>query len=123
MSKRLQVTLYGIAAYLTVFGILFMFLPRIAEKVLSNSLPDAALNMLYGQLSLTFAYTAFLAARGGDVASKLSHVILVLTTGHVVVFGYQLMTGMLNFAQAGPPLIINTIFTVLLLLFRKDIKA
>ncbi len=123
MSKRLQVTLYGIAAYLTVFGILFMFLPRIAEKVLSNSLPDAALNMLYGQLTLTFAYVAFLTARGGDGSSKLAGVLLALTAGHILVLGYQLMTGMLNFAQAGPPLIINTIFTVLLLLFRKDIKA
>ncbi|MFZ1241824.1 MAG: hypothetical protein WAV79_16730 [Anaerolineae bacterium] len=120
MNKKLQITLYVVAAYLTVFGILFLFLPSVAEKVLSNKLPDAALNMLYGQLSLTFAYVAFLAARGGDGASKLSRVILALTMGHVVVFGYQLMTGMLNFAQAGPPLIVNAIFTVLLFLFRKD---
>jgi hypothetical protein len=118
----LQVTLYVIAAYLTVFGILFMFLPSIAEKVLSNSLPDAALNMLYGQLTLTFAYVAFLAARDGDGSSKLSGVLLALTAGHILVFGYQLMTGMLNFAQGGPPLIINAIFTVSLLLFRKDIS-
>ena len=121
MSKRLQTTLYVIASYLTVFGILFLFLPSVAEKVLSTSLPDAALNMLYGQLSLTFAYTAFLAARGGEGAGKLSRVLLTLTAGHVVVFGYQLLTGMLNFAQASPPLIVNAIFTVLLFLFRKDI--
>jgi len=123
MSKRLQATLYVIAAYLTVFGILFIFLPSVAEKVLSNTLPDKALNMLYGQLSLTFAYVAFLAARGGDGLGKLSRVILALTTGHVFVFAYQLGTGMLNFAQAGPPLIINAVFTVLLFLFRKDITA
>jgi hypothetical protein len=123
MSKRLQITLYVVTAYLTVFGILFIFLPRVAEIVLATSLPDAALNMLYGQLTLTFAYVAFLAARGDDGLSKLSRVILALTTGHVVVFVYQLATGMLNFAQAGPPLIINAIFTVLLFLFRKDITA
>ena len=123
MSKRLQVTLYVIAAYLTVFGVLFLFLPSVAEKVMSTSLPDAALNMLYGQLTLTFAYVAFLAARGGDSLGKLSRVLLALTVGHVVVFGYQLGTGMLNFAQAGPPLIVNTIFTVLLFVFRKDITA
>lgn len=120
MNKKLQVTLYIITAYLTVFGILFVFLPSVAEKVLSNKLPDAALNMLYGQLSLTFAYVAFLASRGGDGAGKLSRVILALTVGHVLVFGYQLLTGVLNFAQAGPPLTINAIFTVLLFLFRKD---
>lgn len=123
MSKKLQITLYVVAAYLTVFGILFLFLPSIAEKVLSTTLPDAALNMLYGQLTLTFAFIAFLAAAGGDGLRKLSLIILVLTAGHVVIFGYQLGTGVLNFAQAGPPLIINAIFTVLLFLFRKDITS
>jgi hypothetical protein len=123
MNKKLQITLYVIAVYLTVFGVLFLFLPRVAEMVMSTNLPDAALNMLYGQLTLTFAYTAFLAARGGDGAGKLSRVILALTVGHVVIFGYQLATGMLNFAQAGSPLIINAIFTALLFFFRKDIKG
>ncbi|MCK6566349.1 MAG: hypothetical protein DCC59_17595 [Chloroflexi bacterium] len=123
MNKNLQITLYVVAAYLTVFGVLFLFAPVIAEKVLNNALPDKALNMLYGQLSLTFAYTAFLAARGGDGLAKLSRVILALTTGHVVVFGFQLATGVLNFSQAGPPLIINAIFTVLLFLFRKDVQG
>lgn len=123
MSKKLQITLYVVAAYLTVFGTLFLFLPSVAEKVLSTTLPDAALNMLYGQLTLTFAFIAFLAAAGGDGLRKLSLIILVLTAGHVVIFGYQLGTGILNFAQAGPPLIINAIFTVLLFLFRKDITS
>lgn len=123
MSKKLQITLYVVAAYLTVFGILFLFLPSVAEKVLSTTLPDAALNMLYGQLTLTFAFIAFLAAAGGDGLRKLSLIILVLTAGHVVIFGYQLGTGILNFAQAGPPLIINAVFTVLLFLFRKDITS
>jgi hypothetical protein len=90
MSKRLQITLYVVTAYLTVFGILFIFLPRVAEIVLATSLPDAALNMLYGQLTLTFAYVAFLAARGDDGLSKLSRVILALTTGHVVVLSTNL---------------------------------
>lgn len=123
MNKRLQITLYVITTYLTVFGILFLFLPSVAEKVLNNALPDKALNMLYGQLTLTFAYVAFLAARSRDGLGKLSHVILVLTMGHMVVFGYQLAAGVLNFSQAGPPLIVNAIFTVLLFLFRKDITA
>lgn len=120
MNKKLQITLYVIALYLVVFGILFLFLPGVAEKVLSTKLPDAALNMLYGQLTLTFAYVAFLAAREAEGVGKLSRIILVLTAGHVVIFGYQLLTGLLNFAQAGPPLIINAIFTALLFLFRKD---
>ena len=70
------ITLYVIAAYLTVFGVLFLFLPGVAEKVLSNALPEAALNMFYGRVALTFAYTTFLAARGGDGESRSSRVIL-----------------------------------------------
>ena len=122
MNKKLQITLYVIMVWLGVLGILFLFLPSVAEKVMSASLPDRVLTMLYGQVVLTFAYVAFLAARSGEGLAKLSRVILALTTGHVVIFGYQLVTGMSTFAQAGLPLIINLIFTILLFLFRKDIK-
>ncbi len=121
MKQSLRITLYVIAAWLLILGALFLFAPTIAEQMMSTTLPDKALNMLYGQVMLTFAYVAFLAARGGDALVKLSRVVLVLTTGHVVVFGYQLATGMSSFAQAGPPLIINAIFTVLLFLFRRDL--
>ena len=122
MSKRLQVTLYVIMVWLGVLGILFLFVPGVAAMVMSASLPDKVLTMLYGQVMITFAYVAFLAARGGEGLTRLSRVILVLTVGHVVIFGYQLATGMSNFAQAGPPLIINLIFTILLIIFRRDIK-
>jgi hypothetical protein len=60
-----------------------------------------------------------MAAREKEAAGKLSLTILILTAGHVVVFGYLLMTGMQNFPQVGPPLIVNFILTVLLILFRK----
>lgn len=122
MSKRLQITLYVIMAWLAVIGILFLFVPSVAEKVMSSPLPDKPLNMLYGQLVLTFAYVAFLAARGGEGLPRLSRVILILTVGHVVIFGYQLISGMSSFASAGVPLIINAIFAILLFFFRKDIK-
>ena len=75
MSKRLQITLYVITAYLTVFAVMFLFLPSVAEKVLSNTLPDKALNMLYGQLTLTFAYVAFLASRGGKLPHGSRHAL------------------------------------------------
>lgn len=123
MNRGLQVTLYVIAAYLLVFGLLFLLAPGVAESVMQTSLPDKALNMLYGQMMLTFAYTAFLAARGDDGLAKLSRVVLVLTIGHVLVFAYQLITGMAGFAQVGPPLIVNFIFTVLLFVFRRDLKS
>ncbi|MDF1500091.1 MAG: hypothetical protein P1P76_06465 [Anaerolineales bacterium] len=56
MNKKLQVTLYVIAGYLTIIGALFLFAPSAAEKMMSASLPDATLNMLYGQVVLTLAY-------------------------------------------------------------------
>jgi hypothetical protein len=114
MSKKLQILLYIIMVWLAVLGILFLFLPSVAEKVMSATLPDKVLTMLYGQVVLTFAYVAFLAARGGEGLAKLSRLILALTVGHVVIFG--------SFAQAGLPLIVNAIFTILLFIFRKDIK-
>jgi CHASE2 domain-containing sensor protein len=85
-----------------------------------TTLPDAKLNLLYGQKTLTFAFVAFIAARENKAGSKLSLTILIVTAGHVVVFGYLLMTGMQNFPQIGPPLIVNFILTVLLFLFRKQ---
>ncbi len=121
MSTRLRIILSLITLYLAVLGILFLFLPSIAQKVVSSPLPDKGLNMLYGQLVLTFAYTAFLAARGGHGLTKLSRLVLVLTLGHVVIFAYQLATGLMTFAQVGPPLIVNAVFTILLFLFRRDI--
>lgn len=122
MSKKLQTVLYVIMAWLAILGILFLFFPSIAEKVMSASLPDKVLNMLYGQVALTLAFVTFLAARGGDGLRKLSLVILVLCIGHVIIFGYQLISGMSGFASAGVPLIINAIFSILLIIFRRDLK-
>src|SRR5262249_61660033 len=117
MSRKLQITLYVIAAYLALFGILFLFAPSLFEQITQTSLPDAKLNLLYGQYTLTFAYVALLAAREKEAASKLSLTILILTAGHVLVFGYLLLTDMQGFSQVGPPLIVNSVLTVLLAIF------
>jgi hypothetical protein len=120
MTKKLQITLYVIAAYLAFFGILFLLAPGAAERITQTTLPNATLNLLYGQKTLTFAFVAFMAAREKEAASKLSLTILIVTSGHVVIFGYLLVTGMQGFPQAGPPLIVNFILTVLLFLFRRE---
>jgi len=119
MTRRLQITLYVIAAYLALFGILFVFVPGVFEEITQSTLPDAKLTLLYGQYTLTFAYVAFMAARDKEAASKLSLTILILTAGNVVVFGYLFITGMQGLSQSGPPLIVNSILTVLLVLFRR----
>ena len=91
MNKGLQITLYVVCAYLLVFGLLFLLAPGLAAQVMSTTLPDKALNMLYGQMMLTFAYVAFLAARGGEGLTRLSRVVLVLTP--ILIFSAGLLYG------------------------------
>ena len=118
MTRKLQITLYVIAAYLALFGILFLFAPGVTEQI-TQTTHDPTLNLLYGQYTLIFACVAFMAARENKAASKLSLTILRLTAAHVVIFGYLLITKMQTFSQAGPPLVVNFMLTVLLFLFRK----
>jgi len=118
MTKRLQILLYVIAMYLGAFGLLFLFAPGAAQKF-TKTTHDPTLSLLYGQYTLTFAFVAFMAARENKTASKLSLAILLLLVGHIVMFSYLLITGTQGFAQAGPPVIVNAIFAVLLYLFRK----
>jgi hypothetical protein len=93
MTRRLQVTLYVVAAYLAIFGILFLFAPGVFEQITQSKLADPKLTLLYGQYTLTFAIVAF--------------------------FGYLLVSGMERFSQAGPPAVVNFILSVLLFLFRR----
>ena len=122
MSKGLRVTLYLVSAYLAFFGILFAFAPRVFEQMTGSKLLDPELTLLYGQYTLTFAYVAFAAARR-KAPNELSLTVLVVTAGNAVVFGYLLTTGRQPPSQAGPPLVVNAVFTVLLLLFRSRAEA
>jgi uncharacterized membrane protein len=123
MTRKLQITLNVVAAYLTVFGILFVFAPGVFERITQTTLPDAKLTLLYGVHTLIFAFVAFMAAREKEAASKLSLTILLVTAGNTVVFGYLLLTATEGFFQAGPPLIVNFVLTVLLFLFRRSEHA
>src|SRR4030095_8204499 len=119
MTRKLQITLYVVAAYLAVFGILFVFAPGVFERITQTTLPDAKLTLLYGVHTLIFAFVAFMATREKEAAGKLSLTILLVTAGNAVVFGYLLLTTNEGFSQVGPPLIVNSILTVLLFLFRR----
>jgi predicted permease len=118
MNDKLPITLYFVATYLALFGVMFLFAPSVAERI-THTTHDATLNVLYGQYTMTFAFVAFMAARKREATSELSLVVLVLTAGHVIVFSYLLMSGIQDFSQAGAPLIVNSILAVLLFLFRK----
>ena len=118
MTRRLQILLYIITVYLAFFGALFLFAPAAAERI-TKAPPDPPFRLLDGLYSVVFAFVAFLAAGDKQSASKLSLVVLVVTAGHVVVFGYLLFSGTQAFAQAGPPLIVNALLAALLFWFRK----
>src|SRR5262245_18650834 len=118
MTRKLQITLYVVAAYLAVFGILFVFAPGVFERITQTTLTDAKLTLLYGVHSLIFALVAFMAAREKEAANKLSLTILLVTAGNAVAFGYLLLTRE-PFSQVGPPLIVNSVLTALLILFRR----
>jgi uncharacterized membrane protein len=120
MTKKLQITLYVVAAYLAVFGIVFVFAPGVFERITQTTLPDAKLTLLSGVQTSIFAFVAFMAAREKEAASKLSLTILLVTAGNAVVFGYLLLTATEGFSQVGPPLVVNSVLTVLLFLFRKQ---
>ena len=122
MHKGLKITLWIITAWLTIIGAMFLFFPNVARMIMASDLPDTGLNMLYGQVALTFAYLAFIAARGGDGLKVLTRLLLTLVVGHVLVFGYQLIAGLATFAQVGVALVVNAIFTILLIIFRRDLK-
>lgn len=116
MNKGLRITLYAIGVYFLVLGTLFLFLPRTAEATFGISLPDTALTMLYGQVVLTFAYFAYRISKSDEYA-KLYAVLVALFGGHILVFLYQIFTGVATIAQVGPPLGASLIFTILLLIF------
>ncbi len=118
-ANRLRWTLNILGVYLAIVGVLFLFLPRVAETAFSISLRDPALTPLYGQVLLVIALMAFLVARDVEKHATLVWAFIFEQAGHVLVFLFLLLTGTQTFAQVGPPLIVSAIFLVLLLVFRR----
>ena len=115
--KGLRIVLLVQAIYLTILGLMFLLAPAAAEAAFQISLSDPALTPLYGQVVLTIALTAFLVASDMEKHIKLVWAFIFEQVGHILVFGYQLGTGIATFAQVGPPLIVAVIFLVLLVVF------
>jgi len=117
--KALRNTLLALTLYMTVIGGLFLLAPRVAEAAFQTSLPDAALTPLYGQLMIVIALMAYLVSTDVATYRKLVWAFVFAEAGHVLIFGWQLMSGIASFAQVGPPMIIAAIFTTLLLVFNR----
>lgn len=121
--KAFRFVLLALAVYMMVVGGLFLFAPRIAETAFQTSLPDAALTPLYGQLMLVIALAAYLVSTDVVKYAGLAWLFIFAEAGHVVIFGWQLMSGVAGFAQVGPPMIIATIFLVLIFVFSRKAAA
>jgi len=121
--NRLRITLYVQAAYLTILGLLFLFLPGVVEAAFGMTLTDPALTPIYGQVVLTVAVLAYLVAADMEKHIKLIWGFIFEQIGHILVFGYLILSGTQTFAQVGPPLIIAVIFLVLFWVFYNQAKA
>jgi len=115
--KGLRIVLLVQAVYLLILGLMFLFAPAAAEGAFQISLPDPALTPLYGQVVLTIALIAYLVASDMEKHIKLVWAFIFEQIGHILVFGYQVGTGIATFAQVGPPLVIAVIFLVLFVVF------
>lgn len=121
--KGLRYVLLALAVYMTVVGGLFLFVPSVAEAAFQMSLTDPALTPLYGQVVLVLALTAYLVSTDAAKYAKLAWAFIFAEAGHVLIFSWQLMSGISTFAQVGPPLIIAVIFLILLVAFNRQAKA
>ena len=121
--KGLRYVLLALAVYMTVVGGLFLFVPSVAEAAFQMSLTDPALTPLYGQVVLVLALMAYLVSTDAAKYAKLAWAFVFAEAGHVLIFGWQLMSGISTFAQVGPPLIIAVIFLILLVAFNRQAKA
>lgn len=121
--KGLKIVLFIQAVYLTILGLMFLFAPSAAERAFQISLPDPALTPLYGQVVLTVALTAYLIASNIEKHIQLAWAFIFEQIGHILIFGYQLGTGIATFTQVGPPLVIAVVFLVLFGTFYRKATA
>lgn len=118
--KALKILMYVVVAYLTVIGSLYLFLPDVAEKVFGIALSDRSTAMLHGFGNLVMAILIYMTASNLEAYHKLVPVFQVFAAGEAIIFAFQLLSGMYTFAQAGPPMIIWTLFAVLLFIFGRN---
>ena len=123
LVKGLRYVLLALAVYMTVVGGLFLFAPSVAEAAFQMSLTDPALTPLYGQVVLVLALMAYLVSTDAAKYAKPVWAFVFAEAGHILIFGWQLMSGIATFAQVGPPLIIAVIFLILLVAFNRQAKA
>jgi len=115
--KAVKTMMYVVAIYLTLIGVLYLFFPGTAENAFGITLSDRGTAMLHGFGNLVMVYLIHLTASNLETYRKLVTVFQIFAAGEALIFAYQLFSGMYTFAQVGPPMIIWSVFTVLLFAF------
>ena len=118
--KALKIMMYVVVTYMTVIGALYLFFPGIAENAFGITLSDRGTAMLHGFGNLVMAYLIYLTASNMEPYRKLVTVFQIFSAGEALIFAFQWLSGMYTFAQVGPPMIIWTVFTVLLFIFGRN---
>jgi hypothetical protein len=118
--KALKIVMYVIVAYLTIIGSLYLFFPNTAENAFGITLSDRSTAMLHGFGNLVMAFLMHLTASNLETYRKLVTVFQVFAVGEAFIFAFQLLSGMYTFAQVGPPMIIWTVFAILLFVFGRN---
>ena len=118
--KGLRIVYWVEAIYLTILGIIFLFLPSLAEAIFQTDLKDPILTPLFGQVLLTLAIACYLIAMNVEKFVKLTWAMIFENAGHIVVFIYVLATGVAGFITVGPPMIMSVILMVLFYVYYRQ---
>ena len=118
--KGLRIVYWVEAIYLTILGIMFLFLPSLAETVFQSELKDPILTPLFGQVLLSLAIACYLIAMNVEKFTKLTWALIFENAGHIVIFIYILATGIAGFITVGPPMIMSVILTVLFYVYYRQ---
>jgi hypothetical protein len=118
--KGLRFVYWVQAIYLTILGIMFWFLPSLAETVFQTELNDPILTPLFGQVLLTVAIVCYIIVMNLEKFIKLTWALIFENAGHIVIFINILATGIAGFVTVGPPLIMSVILLVFFSVFYRQ---
>jgi hypothetical protein len=118
--KGLKFVYWVEAIYLTILGLLFTFLPSVAETIFQAKLSDPIVTPIFGQVILVLALVCYLIIPNVEKHIKLTWAFIFDNAGHLLVFVYLLITGTAGFATVGPPMIMSVILLVLFLVYYRQ---
>jgi len=119
-NKKLQVTLYILGTYQTVFAIMVIVAPDLFQRITRTTLSDDRITLLYASYLLIFGLVSYMAAREKEAASKLSLTTLLVSIANILVFGFLLIAGRVTFGEVAGAMIANVILAPAIFFFRRQ---